>query len=127
MESINIQGTIILIDETQTFASGFKKRTVVVETNEQYPQKIPIDFIKDKCEILNGYMEGQDVTIGINLRGNEYNGKYYLNAQGWKINLSDEQPQSQSAVDNYQAQQNNAPEPPAEDFEDDDDHDDLPF
>ena len=129
---MEIQGIIKLIGETQTYGSnGFRKRELVIVTEEQYPQTLMIEFVQDKCDVLNGYMEGQKVEIGINLKGREWVNpqsvtKYFNTFQGWKINLSDEQPQSQSAVDNYQAQQNNAPEPAADDFEDDD-HDDLPF
>ena len=80
-----IIGKIKLIGETQTFDSGFSKRQIVITTNEQYPQDIPIDFVKDKTEILNSYKIGQDVKVSINIRGNEYNGKYYVNLQGWRI------------------------------------------
>ena len=29
------------------------------------------------------------MTVAFNLRGNEYNGKYYVNLQGWKIGHND--------------------------------------
>ena len=28
---------------------------------------------------------GQEVTVHFNLRGNEYNGKYYVNLQAWRL------------------------------------------
>jgi len=82
---MNVKGTIKLINETQTFPSGFEKREFVVTTQEQYPQDIKIEMIKDKCSILDKYKAGDSVEVGINLRGNEYEGKYYVNIQGWKI------------------------------------------
>lgn len=82
---MNIKGRIKLIKETQTFESGFTKREFVVTTQEQYPQDIKIEFIKDKCDILNNYKVDDLVEVFINLRGNEYNGNYYVNIQGWKI------------------------------------------
>ena len=88
---MELTGKIKLIEETQTFDSGFTKRIAVLTTNEQYPQDIKIEFVKDKCDVLNNYKVGQDVTIGINLRGNEYNNKYYVNIVGWRISASDEQ------------------------------------
>lgn len=80
-------GKVLLIGQTETVGSAgtFKKRLIVVETNEQYSQKIPIDFIQDKCDILDSYNLGDDVKVSINIRGNEYNGKYYCNLQGWRI------------------------------------------
>jgi hypothetical protein len=84
---MEIKGKIILIGATETLGKDFKKREVVIETTEeQYPQKLKVEFIKDKCSALDGYKVGDNVVIGINLRGNEYKGKFYVSIQGWKIN-----------------------------------------
>lgn len=80
-----IKGKIIKVEQEQEFNSGFKKREFVVETDGQYPQQIKLEFTKDKCVLLNKYGVGSEVTVGFNLRGNEYNGKYYVNLQAWKI------------------------------------------
>jgi len=82
---MDIQGRVIVIGETEKISETFSKRLVVVETNEQYPQTIPIEFIKDKTGSLDNYNIGDEVKVHINLRGREWNGKYFLNAQGWKI------------------------------------------
>lgn len=80
-------GKVILIGNEEVVGSAgtFKKRQLVVETDEQYPQKIGIDFIQDKCSILDKYAVGDNVKVGINIRGNEYNSKYYVSLNGWKI------------------------------------------
>ena len=82
---MDIQGKIKIIGELQTFDSGFSKLQIVVTTAEQYPNDLPIDFLKDKTDILQNYNVGDDVKIGINLRGSEYEGKYYASIIGWKI------------------------------------------
>jgi len=83
---MEVKGTIKLINDTVAVgANNFRKRLVVLSTHEQTPQSLPIEFTQDKCDVLNNYRTGQDVVISINLRGNEYNGKYYCNIQGWKI------------------------------------------
>ena len=82
---MEITGNIKLIAETERFTSGFLKRQLVITTNETYPQDIAIDFIKDMCIKLDSFKVGQDVKISINIRGNEYNNKYYVSLQGWKI------------------------------------------
>ena len=86
---MEVVGKIKVINETQTFDSGFQKREIVVTTEETYPQDIKLEFTKDKCSILDQYKVGQSVTVAFNLRGNEYNGKYYVNLQGWKIGHND--------------------------------------
>lgn len=80
-------GSIIHIGNTEVVGSAgtFKKRLLVVKTNEQYPQEVPIDFVQDKCEVLDKYTIGQSVKVGINIRGNSYNGKWYCSLNGWRI------------------------------------------
>jgi len=83
---MELTGKVHVIGETEEFGNnGFTKRMIVIETQDQYPQKLPIDFVKDNTKLLDNLQEGQEVKISINLRGNEHNGKYYVNIQGWKI------------------------------------------
>ena len=88
-ESIIIKGEIETILETETFASGFTKRVLVVNDGGNkdglYKQLIPIEFIKDQTKQLDSLQVGQAVSVSVNIRGNEYNGKYYANIQGWRI------------------------------------------
>ncbi len=89
---MQIIGKVHLIGQTETVGNnGFTKRQIVIETSEQYPQKVAIDFVKDKCSILDSYKVGQEVTVDVNVRGSEYNGKFYVNLQGWKINALSQQ------------------------------------
>ena|SRR5690554_4732732 len=116
---MEITGTIKVIGETQTFGSnGFRKREVVIETNEQYPQTILIEFVQDRCDVLNSYKVGQNVKIGINLRGRSWvnpegETKYFNSIQGWRISVEG------SAVDQYQKQ--------SDEFDPESNPDDLAF
>jgi hypothetical protein len=84
---MELKGTVIVIGNTEEFgAKGFKKRQIVIKTDAQYPQTIPVDFTQDKCRILDNYNIGDIVDISINIQGSEWQGKYYANIQGWKIN-----------------------------------------
>ena len=88
---MEITGKIKLIGETQTFgASGFRKRELVVTTDEQYPQMLMVEFVQDKTDALNSYAVGEDVKVSINLRGREWINpegvaKYFNSIQGWRI------------------------------------------
>ena len=75
---MEVSGKIKWLDETKTYGNnGFRKREVVITTEEQYPQHILVEFIQDKCDLLNAFQMGQNVKIGINLRGREW-----VNPQG---------------------------------------------
>ena len=74
---MELQGTVKKIFETQTFASRFQKREMVILTQEQYPQPISIEFLQDKIDLLQNVKEGESVKVGINIRGREW-----LNPQG---------------------------------------------
>jgi hypothetical protein len=83
-------GKIKAIGAEQIVSAAFKKRELVVTTDEQYPQHIMIEFTQDKCDLLNKYKLGDGVIVGINLRGREWinpkgEAKYFNSIQGWKI------------------------------------------
>lgn len=84
-------GKIKFIGSTQSVSDKFSKREMVVETSEQYPQLISIEFNQDKCSLLDKYAVGDQVTVGINLRGREWTDpnsgviKYFNTIQGWNI------------------------------------------
>ena len=88
---MEVTGKIKMIDQTKEVGSGgFKKRDVVVTTDEQYPQHISVQFVQDKCDLLNGFQVGEAVKIDINLRGREWTNAqgetvYFNTIQGWRI------------------------------------------
>ncbi|GLB52638.1 hypothetical protein NBRC110019_16780 [Neptunitalea chrysea] len=127
---MEVIGKIKLVGDTQTFGNnGFRKRELVVTTEEQYPQHILVEFIQDKCDALNGFQIGQPVKVSINLRGREWTNpqgetKYFNSIQGWRIESMMPQ-QSGGAPDMPPVPPMDAFEP-ANDFKEED-HDDLPF
>ena len=90
---MEVSGKIKWLDETKTYGNnGFRKREVVITTEEQYPQHILVEFVQDKCDLLNDFEMGQKVKIGINLRGREWvnpqgETKYFNSIQGWRIEV----------------------------------------
>lgn len=82
----NFEGTIKVIEATMTFDSGFKKREVVVSSNDdKFPQDVKFEFTKDSVDKLNEFKVGDTVKIAFSIRGNEYNGKYYVNLSAFAI------------------------------------------
>ena len=126
---MELQGTVKKVFETQTFASGFQKREMILLTQEQYPQPISIEFLSDKINLLDNLREGDNVKIGINIRGREWTNpqgevKYFNSITGWSIEkategTSPEPTQAAPAAQSVAASNEN----PFADEEDDD----LPF
>ena len=80
-----VEGTVKKVFDLMTFNSGFTKREFVVTTDEKYPQDIKLECVKDKCSMLDDLNENDRVKVSFNLRGNEYNEKFYVNLQAWRI------------------------------------------
>jgi len=82
----DLTGKIKVIQEPQTFASGFTKREFVVTVEDgKYPQEIALECVQDKVKLLDDLKEGQEVTVTFDIRGREYNGRYFNNLQAWRI------------------------------------------
>ena len=125
---MEVTGKIKVVNAEQQVSASFRKRELVVATEEQYPQFISINFVQDKCDLLNNYNVGEAVKVAINLRGREWTNpqgetKYFNDIQGWRIErLQTEAPAAGGM----------APMPPAEAFApatnfNEEEHDDLPF
>lgn len=88
---MEVTGKIKKIDETKTFGNnGFRKRELVITTDEQYPQMLMIEFVQDKCDLLNSFNVGEEIKVSINLRGREWinpegEAKYFNSIQGWRV------------------------------------------
>ena len=126
---MEVTGKIKVINPEQQVSAAFKKREMVVTTDEQYPQHIMIEFTQDKCDLLNNYRAGEPVKVSINLRGREWvnpqgETKYFNSIQGWRV--------EKLQADAPMSQQQQPPMPAAQTFApaanlNEEDHDDLPF
>ena len=112
-----LTGNIKLIFDAKTFNSGFTKREMVVTVEDgKYPQEILVEFVQDKTSLLDALSPGQQVTVTFDIRGREYNGRYFNNLQGWKVEVPRENASTSA--------RNEAPPfPSPEDFG----NDDIPF
>lgn len=124
---MDISGKIKMIDTTKEVGSqGFKKRDFVITTDSEYPQHIIMQFVKDKCDVLDGYKVGDSVKVDINI-----NGRIWVNPQGedvyfntisaWRIAKEDTSKQS-PAPNNAQTKTD-----PKGAKGNEDEPDDLPF
>jgi len=122
---MELLGKIKLIGDIKTYGdNGFRKRELVLTTEDQYPQHILIEFVQNNCELLDNFSIGQTVRIGINIRGREWESpdqgtKYFNSIQGWRIESLDDQVMDSAPAD--------LPMEPDTDSPNDLTEDDLPF
>lgn len=124
---MEVTGKVKVVGAVQQVSPTFKKRELVVTTDEQYPQSIMIEFVQDKSDLLNTVSVGENVKVSINLGGREWvnpqgETKYFNSIKGWRI----EKLQSEAPAAGM------PPMPAAEAFEPatnfkEEEHDDLPF
>lgn len=123
---MEVTGKIKVIGQEQQVSATFRKRELVVSTEEQYPQTIMIEFVQDKSDLLTNYNVGENVKVSINLSGREWvnpqgETKYFNSIKGWRIERLQVAAPTQSpplpTADTFE---------PATNFKEEE-HDDLPF
>ncbi len=124
---MEVSGRVKVIAAEQQISASFKKREIVITTDEQYPQVIMVEFTQDKTDLLNNYAIGDEVKISINIRGREWvspqgETKYFNSIQGWRIEKMTQNAEGQAPPPPMPA----APFPPAGQFTEKEE-DDLPF
>ncbi|MDP3849929.1 MAG: DUF3127 domain-containing protein [Luteolibacter sp.] len=122
-------GKIKVINDTQSFPSGFTKREFVLTTaHDKFPQDLKFEIVKDKCSLLDAYQVGQDVQVSFDIRGNEYNGKYFVNLSCWKIQAANASAESSSGASAPapRGQAAKSAEPDMAELRNEDDFDDDP-
>lgn len=89
-EKYEASGEVIKIGDVQTFDSGFTKRELVVEIPDgKYSETVLFELVKDKTSLLDGLTVGENVKVSFNLKGREWEGRYFVNLQAWKIDKAE--------------------------------------
>jgi single-stranded DNA-binding protein len=115
--AFELSGKVKLVQEPQTFGSGFTKREFVVSVEDgKYTQDISLECIQDKVSMLDSVNAGDEVKVSFDIRGREHNGRYFNNLQAWRIQSS----QGSSAAPDDDR-------PPLPDHEPAELEDDIPF
>ena len=101
MSESTIKGAIKLINPIKVISDKFSVREFVVTTPDaKYPQDILFQTINDKMDVLESLGVGQQVEVSYNVRGREFNGRYYNTLDAWKVQVIGGQP-AQITNNNY--------------------------
>lgn len=122
---MEIIGTVKKILDLKVYKNNFKKRELLIKTEEQYPQILIIEFILDKTKLLNSLKKDDKIKIFINLKGKKWTTKtgetrFFNSIQGWKIENMIEGSSLKTDMTEKKKKQN-------DDDDDDNEFDELPF
>lgn len=113
---MNVSGKLIEIFETVKIKESFQKREFVLEfsSNPKYPELVKFELVQDKCNLLDSFKVGQEVSVEFDLRGRKWTDqkgavKYFNTLQAWRLSAADGTPSEQSGGQGA---------PPTEDSED---------
>ncbi len=84
--SFEIAGKVVKIFDIESKTDSFQARDFVIESvDDRYPQMIKFQLTQDRCSIVDAYKEGDELKVYFDLRGREWNGKYFTNLNAWKV------------------------------------------
>ena len=89
MSDPTVRGLVHLVEETKTFGQkGFRKRLIVLEQEQGgFTNYIPLEFIRDACDTVDGLQEGDEIEVTYRLGGRRWQRdsssevKYFLSAE----------------------------------------------
>lgn len=83
---LQVTGKIKVIEPTKQVSEKFSVREFVLTIpNGEYPQDVAFQLSQVRCAFMDNYKSGADVTVKFNLRGREYNGRYYNTLDVWDV------------------------------------------
>lgn len=95
MSDPKVSGRVHVVEDTKTFGQkGFRKRLVVLEQDGgRFTNYLPIEFIQDACDSVDGLNVGDEVEISYRLSGRKWQRdeqsevKYFLSAEATGFDL----------------------------------------
>ncbi len=122
--SFEIEGTLHKKFDTESKTDTFQAREFVIQIQDgNYPQYIKFQLTQDRCALVDDYNAGDKMLVHFDLRGREWNDKYFTNLNAWRI----ERPKTEAAAPSAPADQGAGDFPSAGDEPPAADIDDLPF
>jgi hypothetical protein len=134
--NMKTQGKIHATFEAAQVTDRFRKREFVLELEaaSRYPQYVMFQLTGDRCDALDGFEAGQEVSVEFSLRGREWTSpkgeiRFFNSLEVWTIDRAgDAEPADASGGQNRSANgsptssptSGHEPPPPTDD-------DDIPF
>lgn len=87
--SFEIVGKLLRKYPTESKSDKFQAREFVIEIqNGAYPEFIKFQLTQERCGLLDSYNEGEEIKVHFELKGREWQGKYFTNLNCWRLEQS---------------------------------------
>jgi len=97
-----IDGKLHKVFDTEQKSEKFRAREFVIEVADgKFPQMVKFQLTQDKCDVIDAHQEGEQITVHFDLRGREWNGKYFTNLNAWRIEAASGAGQSHGSEADY--------------------------
>lgn len=84
--SFEVEGKLHKVFDTESKTESFQAREFVIEIGDgNYPQFIKFQLTQDRCSLIDSYQAGQQIKVFFDLRGREWNEKYFTNLNAWRV------------------------------------------
>ena len=84
--SFEVEGKLHKKFDTENKTDSFQAREFVIEVSSgNYPQFVKFQLVQDRCALVDSVEEGEMIKVHFDLRGREWNGKYFTNLNAWRI------------------------------------------
>ena len=83
--SFEITGRLHKKYDTESKTASFQAREFVILIDGTYPNYIKFQLTQDRCSLMDDYNEGDEIKVHFDLRGREWQGKYFTNLNAWRI------------------------------------------
>jgi hypothetical protein len=88
--SFEVEGTLHKKFDTENKTGTFQAREFVIEVADgNYPQLVKFQLVQDRCALLDPFQENEKIKVHFDLRGREWNGKYFTNLNAWRLEKVD--------------------------------------
>lgn len=101
--SYSMKGAVHFVAETKQISDKFRKRDFVLDVQDgKYNQLVSFQAVNDRCDLLDDYQDGDEMSVEFNVRGREWTSpsgevKYFNTLDAWKIERVGQRQERRSA------------------------------
>jgi hypothetical protein len=119
--SYEVEGKLHKKYDIEKKTDSFQTREfVLLDDKGQYPNYVKFQLTQDKVSVIDNMEEGSDIKVYFDLRGREWQGKYFTNLNAWRIEALGSESKPKVAAGEF-------PSKPPAFTEEGSSYDDLPF